>query len=152
MSAASSASAMWVANAATVCPSADALDGKVHLTVANLNSLLHRASEAPTTQAILQGFSTIPPILPSTALCRQLPRWGMKGPPITNRLGRDYGLPGTQLFIYGRDETRGAMPLRYPARQTRAASEAVARLNQTNPNQVIFAQQNPQVIDQGRVP
>ncbi|XPE23624.1 N-succinylarginine dihydrolase [Shigella sonnei] len=29
------------------------------------------------------------------------------------------------------------------ARQTREASEAVARLNQVNPQQVIFAQQNP---------
>jgi len=38
LSAASSASSMWVANAATVCPSADALDGKVHLTVANRQS------------------------------------------------------------------------------------------------------------------
>ena len=36
LSAVSSASAMWVANAATVCPSADSLDGLVHLTVANL--------------------------------------------------------------------------------------------------------------------
>jgi len=32
LSAVSSASAMWVANAATVCPSADSLDGLVHLT------------------------------------------------------------------------------------------------------------------------
>ena len=60
LSAASSASAMWVANAATVCPSADALDGKVHLTVANLSSLLHRASEAPTTQAILEAIFANP--------------------------------------------------------------------------------------------
>ncbi len=46
LSAASSASSMWVANAATVAPSADTLDGKVHLTVANLNNKFHRASEA----------------------------------------------------------------------------------------------------------
>ena len=39
--------------------------------------------------------------------------------------------------------------MRYPARQTLAASQAVARLNQVNPGQIIFAQQNPQVIDQG---
>ena len=149
LSAASSASAMWVANAATVCPSADALDGKVHLTVANLNSLLHRASEAPTTQAILQGIFHDPAHFAVHGPLPAVASLGDEGAANHNRLGRDYGLPGTQLFIYGRDETRGAMPLRYPARQTRAASEAVARLNQTNPNQVIFAQQNPQVIDQG---
>ena len=40
-------------------------------------------------------------------------------------------------------------PLRYPARQTLEASQAVARLNQVNPRQVIFARQNPAVIDKG---
>ncbi len=50
LSAASSASSMWVANAATVAPSADTLDGKVHLTVANLNNKFHRATEAETTE------------------------------------------------------------------------------------------------------
>lgn len=149
LSAASSASAMWVANAATVCPSADALDGKVHFTVANLSSLLHRASEAPTTQTLLQAIFrdvahfSVHGALPSVAML------GDEGAANHNRLGRDYGQPGTQLFIYGRDASASLQPQRYPARQTRAASEAVARLNQLNPNQVIFAQQNPQVIDKG---
>ena len=56
LSAASSASSMWVANAATVSPSADSLDGRVHLTVANLNDKFHRASEAPTTEALLKAI------------------------------------------------------------------------------------------------
>lgn len=47
---------MWVANAATVAPSADTLDGKVHLTVANLNNKFHRASEAETTGACCAPF------------------------------------------------------------------------------------------------
>ncbi len=42
LSAFSSASSMWTANAATVSPSADSTDGKVHFTVANLNNKLHR--------------------------------------------------------------------------------------------------------------
>ncbi|WP_350637117.1 N-succinylarginine dihydrolase, partial [Pseudoalteromonas sp. GW168-MNA-CIBAN-0100] len=33
-----SASAMWTANAATVSPSPDTTDGKVHFTAANLNN------------------------------------------------------------------------------------------------------------------
>ena len=149
LSAASSASAMWVANAATVCPSADALDGKVHFTVANLSSLLHRASEASTTQAILEGIFAnrdhfaVHQALPSVAA------FGDEGAANHNRLGRGYGQPGIQLFIYARDATGATQPQRYPARQTRAASEAVARLNQLNPNQAIFAQQNPHVIDRG---
>ncbi|MQP51149.1 N-succinylarginine dihydrolase, partial [Escherichia coli] len=56
LSAVSSASSMWVANAATVCPSADALDGKVHFTVANLNNKFHRHLEAPETEALLRAI------------------------------------------------------------------------------------------------
>jgi delta 1-pyrroline-5-carboxylate dehydrogenase len=55
LSAFSSASSMWTANAATVSPSADSADGKVHFTVANLNNKLHRMQEAPTTSAILRA-------------------------------------------------------------------------------------------------
>ena len=40
LSSVSSASPMWVANAATIAPSADTLDGKVHLTVANLKRII----------------------------------------------------------------------------------------------------------------
>lgn len=53
LSAASSASAMWVANATTVSPSADSADGRVHFTVANLNNKFHRAIEAPETADLL---------------------------------------------------------------------------------------------------
>ena len=74
---------------------------------------------------------------------------GDEGAANHNRLGGHYGEPGMQLFVYGREEGNDTRPSRYPARQTREASEAVARLNQVNPQQVIFAQQNPDVIDQG---
>ncbi|VFS92400.1 N-succinylarginine dihydrolase [Raoultella planticola] len=46
---------MWTANAATVSPSADSADGKLHFTVANLNNKLHRSQEAPTTASILRA-------------------------------------------------------------------------------------------------
>ncbi|MCK1967707.1 N-succinylarginine dihydrolase [Franconibacter sp. IITDAS19] len=149
LSAASSASSMWVANAATVCPSADALDGKVHLTVANLNNKFHRASEAPTTERLLRAIFrdeahfSVHPALPQVAM------FGDEGAANHNRLGGDYGEPGIQLFVYGREESGGLIPARYPARQTLEASQAVARVNQVNPKQLIFAQQNPAVIDQG---
>ena len=53
--AATSASSMWVANAATVAPSSDTADGRLHLTPANLASQLHRSLEAPTTTRILRA-------------------------------------------------------------------------------------------------
>ncbi|MDP6060150.1 MAG: N-succinylarginine dihydrolase, partial [Pirellulaceae bacterium] len=49
-----SASSMWAANAATVCPSADAADGRVHFTPANLVNELHRSIEPPTTSVVLR--------------------------------------------------------------------------------------------------
>ncbi len=149
LSAASSASAMWVANAATVAPSADTLDGKVHLTVANLNNKFHRATEARITEQLLRSIFrdrthfSVHDALPQVAM------FGDEGAANHNRLGGEYGEPGVQLFVYGRDESGHATPSRYPARQTLAASQAVARLNQVNPGQLIFAQQNPEVIDHG---
>ncbi|QKJ86982.1 N-succinylarginine dihydrolase [Paramixta manurensis] len=150
LSAASSASAMWVANAATVAPSADSADGKVHFTVANLNNKFHRAMEAPTTAALLRAIFgdkarfTVHDALPQVAL------FGDEGAANHNRFGADYGEPGVQLFVYGREEAAaGRIPSRYPARQTREASEAVARLHQLDPTRTLFAQQNPHVIDQG---
>ncbi len=149
LSACSSASAMWVANAATVSPSADSADGRVHLTVANLNNKFHRAMEAPTTTALLRAIFrdsahfTVHNALPQVAM------FGDEGAANHNRFG-GYGEPGVQLFIYGREENQGGLvPGRYPARQTREASEAVARLHQLDPARTLFAQQNPAVIDQG---
>ena len=51
----SSASAMWTANAATVAPAADTLDGRVHFTPANLCSHLHRSIEPATTARVLKA-------------------------------------------------------------------------------------------------
>ncbi|EOI5775732.1 N-succinylarginine dihydrolase [Cronobacter malonaticus] len=149
LSAASSASSMWVANAATVCPSADALDGKVHLTVANLNNKFHRASEAPGTERLLRAIFRDESRFAVHGALPQVAMFGDEGAANHNRLGGDYGEPGLQLFIYGREESGALVPARYPARQTLEASQAVARLNQVDPQRVMFAQQNPAVIDQG---
>ncbi len=149
LSSASSASAMWVANAATICPSADALDGKVHLTVANLNNKFHRAIEAPTTEALLRAIFRDEDRFSVHSALPQVATLGDEGAANHNRFGGDDGEPGVQLFVYGREEGSQLAPTRYPARQTLEASQAVARLNQVRPSQVVFARQNPQVIDQG---
>ncbi|MGC0904751.1 N-succinylarginine dihydrolase [Pantoea agglomerans] len=150
LSAVSSASAMWVANAATVSPSADSLDGRVHLTVANLNNKFHRAIEAPETAWLLRSIFrddrhfAVHDALPQVAM------FSDEGAANHNRLGGAYGERGVQLFVYGRDSSHeGKAPQRYPARQTLEASEAVARLHQLSPESVLYAQQNPAVIDQG---
>ena len=53
LKAAYSASSMWTANAATVSPSADTADGRLHFTAANLSTMLHRSLEHPDTTATL---------------------------------------------------------------------------------------------------
>lgn len=150
LSAVSSASAMWVANAATVSPSADSADSRVHLTVANLNNKFHRSLEAPTTGAILRAmFRDVRHFCVHDAL-PQVAMFGDEGAANHNRFSAGYGEPGVQLFVYGREEGGGGLiPARYPARQTLEASQAVARLHQLDPNRTLFAQQNPAVIDQG---
>ncbi len=121
----------------------------MHLTVANLQDKFHRASEAPTTEALLQAIFpdrtrfSIHPALPASAW------FGDEGAANHNRLGGEYGAPGVQLFVYGRRRGSEEAPRRYPARQTLEASQAVARLNQVNPRQLIFARQHPAAIDTG---
>ncbi|AHG22117.1 N-succinylarginine dihydrolase [Chania multitudinisentens RB-25] len=150
LSALSSASAMWTANAATVSPSADSADGKIHFTAANLNNKFHRAIEAETTSAVLQAiFSDRQYFIHHDAL-PQVALFGDEGAANHNRLGGDYAKRGVQVFVYGRQEFGGKQaPVRYPARQTREASEAIARLHQLDPEHTVFLQQNPEVIDQG---
>ena len=149
LSAVSSASAMWVANAATVSPSADSADGKTHFTVANLNNKFHRALEAPTTGALLRAIFRDARYFAHHQALPQVALLGDEGAANHNRFG-DCGAPGVQLFVYGREERHGGLvPARYPARQTREASAAVARLHQLDPARTLFAQQNPAVIDQG---
>jgi succinylarginine dihydrolase len=49
--------------------------------------------------------------------------------------------------VYGRDEATG--PCRFPARQTRRACEAIARLHQLDPARTLLLRQSPEAIDAG---
>jgi succinylarginine dihydrolase len=54
------------------------------------------------------------------------------------------------IITYGGiGEGNGPQTQKYPARQTREASQAIARLHGLSPNHTFFVQQNPDVIDQG---
>lgn len=150
LSAACSASSMWVANSSTVSPSTDSADGKVHFTVANLNNKLHRMSEAPGTTRLLRSIFADPQHFTVHEALPQIACFGDEGAANHNRLCARDGSSPLELFVYGRDERfPGQGPVRYPARQTLQASEAVARLHQLNPDRTMFVQQTPAVIDQG---
>lgn len=149
LAAVSSASSMWTANAATVSPSADCADGKLHFTPANLASHLHRSLEPATTARALaatfanaQHFAHHAP-LPST------PAMGDEGAANHTRLCMDYGAAGVELFVYGQGSDAEPKPEKYPARQTRAASEAMARLHGLAGARTVHHQQAPSAIDAG---
>jgi succinylarginine dihydrolase len=151
LSACSSAAAMWVANAATVSPAADTEDGRVHCTPANLASSFHRTLEAPTTARVLRTIFADTAHFAHHPALPTAPPFGDEGAANHTRLCNDYGEPGVELFVYGRDgfDSSRPAPHRYPARQTLAASEAIARLHGLAPARCVFAQQNPDAIDAG---
>jgi len=144
----SSASAMWTANAATVAPSCDASDGRVHLTPANLQTMFHRAIEAPTTTRVLRAIFADPNRF---EIHDPLPGGGQfadEGAANHSRLSTTLGY--AHLFAWGR-RAWGTVsgPQRYPARQTQEASQAIARLHGLPMDRCIFAQQHPLGIDAG---
>ncbi|KTC93496.1 N-succinylarginine dihydrolase [Fluoribacter dumoffii] len=153
LSACYSASSMWAANAATVTPSIDTLDRKVHFTAANLISNLHRHQEADFSKKLLECIFLNPdyfkhhPILPRSTIT------GDEGAANHNRICQKYNQPGIHLFVYGKKALAknplNSIPVKYPARQTREASEAIVRQHQLPYNKVVFACQNPLAIDQG---
>jgi succinylarginine dihydrolase len=124
--AACSASSMWAANAATVTPSADADDGRVHLTPANLLTNLHRSLEgAQTTRALMRLFPDERRFAVHDPLPAQ-PHFSDEGAANHVRLCAEHGAPGINLFVWGR-EAWEHWEGRFPARQTREAFEAIQR-------------------------
>lgn len=125
--AASSASAMWAANAATVTPSSDSPDGRVHFTPANLVSNLHRSIEAEqTTRALKALFPdtdrfAVHDALPAVAHLSD------EGAANHVRLCAEHGEPGVNLLVWGKDAFEHWPSPDFPARQTLQASEAIAR-------------------------
>lgn len=124
--AACSASPMWAANAATVTPSADSADGRVHFTPANLVTNLHRSLEHQQTKRALDVLFpdaerfAVHDALPSVAHLAD------EGAANHVRLCAGHGAPGVNLLVWGREAwEHWSGP--YPARQTREASEALAR-------------------------
>lgn len=146
-----SASSMWTANAATVSPSADTRDGKVHFTPANLVDKLHRSIEPITTGNILQATFNNDRHFKHHQHLPEHTSFGDEGAANHTRLCSEYGHAGVELFVYGQEATNPSTvkPTKYPARQTLEASQAVARLHQLEDESCVFMQQNPDVIDQG---
>lgn len=151
LAACSSAAAMWVANAATVSPSADTADGRVHMTPANLVSHFHRSLEAVTTTRVLRAIFADAAHFQVHAPLPAAPQFGDEGAANFTRFSNATVARGVELFVYGRSafDAGAPSPQKYPARQTREASAAIARRHGVDPSLVVFAQQLPAAIDAG---
>ncbi len=141
-----SSATMWTANAATVTPSCDSKDGKVHITPANLASHLHRHLDVPGTNLLLKSlfpnrklFTLHEPLVSSLELHDE-------GAANHIRFSKGYCNEGVHLFVYGRS---GAMPTskRFYPRHAELASTCVA--SRHGLQRVIMAQQSPHSIDMG---
>lgn len=145
--AALASSAMWAANAATVSPSADCAGGRLHTSVANLQTMLHRMLEADQTERTLrrlmpdeQRFAIHSGLLAHASLSDE-------GAANHMRMCAEQGAPGVEIFVYGRtaSETRSG----FPARQTLEACRALARRHALAPERTVFARQSSAAIDAG---
>ncbi|MEM9573375.1 MAG: N-succinylarginine dihydrolase [Pseudomonadota bacterium] len=157
LKAAYSASAMWAANAATVSPSPDTRSGHLELTTANLSSMLHRSIEPEDTfDTLYQIFPmtdyeegngcvrnrfVVHPALPSH------PDFADEGAANHVRLCAEHGAPGVELFVYGRDA--GETATRFPARQSKFASQSIAASHSLRPERTVFAKQSAKAVNAG---
>ncbi|MBU1540725.1 MAG: N-succinylarginine dihydrolase [Alphaproteobacteria bacterium] len=123
--AACSASPMWAANAATVTPSADSADGRVHFTPANLVTNLHRSLEHEQTKRALDALFPDPARFAVHDALPSVAHLADEGAANHVRLCADHGEPGVNLLVWGREAFEPWADA-FPARQTREASDAVA--------------------------
>lgn len=144
---ATSSAFMWTANCATVIPASDSADGRCHVITANLIAMSHRAREgvlrASQLRTLFAGSENVVVHDPLPAV-NDL---GDEGAANHSRVCAA-GTPAVHLFVHGR--VGGERPTtRMPARQTREAGAAVARLATLTESQVMHLRQHPAAIDAG---
>jgi succinylarginine dihydrolase len=146
---ASSASAMWTANAATVAPSCDADDGRVHLVIANLLTMPHRSLEPEATQRVLLAIFRDPAHF---VVHDPLPGGYLMTDEGAANHTRLFGSGGAvHLFAWGRRGSTADVdgPRSHVARQTEVASRSIARLLGLDASRALFPRQHPAGIDVG---
>jgi succinylarginine dihydrolase len=146
-----SSSSMWAANAATVSPSADAEDSRVHFTPANLITQFHRSLEPVFTARVLRKF-----FADETKFIHHSPlpcalHYCDEGAANYVRLCSSLNQKGVELFVFGKTafDTESISPAHFPARQSLEASQAIARLHRLDSNATIFLKQSARAIDSG---
>jgi succinylarginine dihydrolase len=145
-----SASAMWTANAATVSPSVDSADKRVHFTAANLASLFHRSVETEFTSRVLRTMFADAEHFEHHDSLPTGGRMGDEGAANHGRMSMSHDQPGVQLFVYGRSAFEQQPNAgHFEARQALEASEAIARGHLLDLGRAVFIRQSRAAIDAG---
>src|SRR5262249_43330893 len=118
----------------------------------NLAANLHRHIETPFTQKLFRA------IFPSSHFVIHDPlpaafEYFDEGAANHTRFCVKESTQGLHFFVWGRSltskKTAKKTVKKYPARQTQEAQAACVRLHKIDPERVVFAEQNPAVIDKG---
>ncbi|HXW54053.1 MAG TPA: N-succinylarginine dihydrolase [Myxococcota bacterium] len=145
-----SSSFMWAANCATISPSADSGDHRVHISPSNLITMFHRSIEHEFSGRVLkhifaheEHFLVHNALLPHVVLSDE-------GAANHNRLCRSHGQKGLQIFVYGKDGALSSQKTTvFPARQSRLANHALAVRHKLDADYFMNIEQNPLAIDRG---
>ena len=149
----SSASSMWAANAATVSPSPDTKDGKVHITPANLNTMFHRSLESDFTYTQCKLiFSDTCFVVHKPAL--SISGYGDEGAANHLRISKTHEDKGFEIFVFGESAFKEEAFAEYQKtsfikRQALEVSKSVALSHKLDRNNVFYLQQHPRAIDKG---
>jgi succinylarginine dihydrolase len=144
----SASAQMWAANAATVSPSMDCADARLHFTPANLMTMPHRALEACQTERSLKAIFADPEHffvhapLPYQALLAD------EGAANHMRLCAGHGAQGVEVFVWGRDGF-ARQQTSFPARQTLQTGQAIARRHGLDDAKTLHLQQSRTAIEAG---
>lgn len=153
LAACASASNMWVANAATVAPSSDTADGRVHFTPANLGAKFHRSIEPPQTARTLRAIFRDETHFTVHAPVPGGQSFGDEGAANHTRFAPTHGHFGLHFFVYGHRALGASpavrLPRKFTSRQSLEAGEAVARRHGLSDAGTVFARQSPAAIDAG---
>lgn len=144
-----SSSYMWAANAATVTSSVDNNDGRLHLTPANLVSHYHRSIEASFQKRNLDYIFHNKKLF---AIDNAIPSdnsMGDEGAANHMVINKNHDELGTHIFVYGKSLNTTLCPKKFNPRQSREASEIIARGHGLNFDNCLFLQQSPEAIDLG---
>ncbi len=142
----SSASSMWAANAATISPSPDTQDNKIHLTPANLNTMFHRSIETEFThQQCKIIFPTESFVIHEPSF--SISGYGDEGAANHLRISKSHNEKGFEVFVYGESGFKNYKSS--VKRQALEISRSIAFNHKLDMENTFFLQQNHQAVEEG---